>query len=238
MIGFHSNAHPLEQYTDNAIAFGVWCKSNFACRTFEDCRQHIQAYANHLTAEGKSPDTIHTYLAGVCFVWDVPLQDITKPIRHTADAIRSRGTKESDQRSDTQRACSPRLYDFASVMCLRRHDYVALRQNNFVTDECGYPCVEVCKGKGEILKRWATYNERPLQLHEMQGTYVMRGKNRTFAVELGIDYELDRLAVLATSIYHLSHWRNGVAVRNYILVGLTDEAMHKKKNESEAELYA
>ena len=291
----------VSQYTDHAITYGEWCKITFGCKDFTDCDQYIQTYADHLVAQGKSPDTIHTYLAGICFVWDVPLKTIKKPIRHAANNTKSRGHKKSDRRKDTQRSCSPRLYDFASVICLRRHDYTALRQNNLVVDEAGHLCVEICKGKGgkyqlqrvpagqeafvrslfngdagkfvfekeemgnkidlhhlrhmaalreyryyehriknedgyreqliaDIKKRWNQYNDRPPQKHEMEETYKMRGKNRELAKKLGFQYSFDRLAILATSIFHLSHWRNGVTVRNYILAALVDEAMEQNEN--------
>ena len=223
---------------------------------------------------------------------------VNSGIMKLANATRSRGHKKSDKRKDTQRSCSPRLFDFASVICLRRHDYVALRQNNLVTDESGHLCVEVLKGKGgkrqlqrvphgfegfirsffsgnpdefvftkgeienkidlhhlrhvaalreyryyeqrlenepeyrnqliaEIKARWMEYNDRQLDPHEMSGQYVLRGKNRELAKRLGFQFTFDRLAILAVSIFHLSHWRNGVTVRNYILAALADEAMEK-----------
>ena len=62
----------------------------------------------------------------------------------------------------------------------------------------------------------------------MSGQYKLRGKNRDLAKRMGFQSTFDRLAVLATSIFHLAHWRNGVTVRNYIMAALTDEAMKKK----------
>lgn len=58
----------------------------------------------------------------------------------------------------------------------------------------------------------------------------MRGKNRELAEKFGFQYSFDRLAILATSIFHLAHWRNGVTVRNYILAALADETMGQKEN--------
>lgn len=138
----------VRQYTHHAVKFGEWCKAIFGCRHFKDCAQHIQAYTDYLVAAGKKADTVHTYLAGICFVFDVPLSNIRKPKRHAANNTKSRGKKKSDRRKDTQRDCSARLYDFASVICVRRHDYVALRQNDLMIDESGYLCVVIRKGKG------------------------------------------------------------------------------------------
>ena len=286
----------VKQYTNHAIKFGKWCRDTFGARHFEDCAQYVQAYSDYLVSAGKKEGTIHTYLASICFVFDVPLSSIKKPIRHTANNTKSRGKKKSDSRKDTQRGCSPRLYDFAGIICVRRHDYVALRQNDLTTDETGHLCVVIRKGKGgkyqlqrvpygyedfirsffdgsdnfvftkkevtnkqdlhhlrhlaalreyryyehrlanepeyrdqliaEIKARWVDYNDRLLKDNEMRGKYIMRGKNRELAVRLGFQYSFDRLAVLATSIFHLAHWRNNVTVCNYIMAALADEAMN------------
>lgn len=36
------------QYKDHAIKFGNWCKENYHCRHFDDCKPHIQDYADFL----------------------------------------------------------------------------------------------------------------------------------------------------------------------------------------------
>ena len=108
------------QYKDHAIKFGLWCKDNYKCRHFDDCKPHIQDYADFLIEKGYSAGTIHTYLAAVCRVWNVAMDTIQKPVRHVAQNTRSRGTKASDSRKDAQREASPRLYDFASRVGLRR----------------------------------------------------------------------------------------------------------------------
>ena len=53
--------------------------------------------------------------------------------------------------------------------------------------------------------------------HEVQGVYRVRGANRKRAKELGLPIEYDRLAVMAVSVFHLSHWRTNVTVTNYLL---------------------
>lgn len=285
----------LQQYITHAVKFGEWCKAQYGCRHFDDCAGHIQDYADHLVADGKSAATIHTYLAGVCFVFRVPLNEINKPIRHAADATRSRGRKKSDRRKDTQPSCSPRLNELATIVSGRRHEYISLRQDCLEADESGYLCVDIRKGKGgkrqlqripngcedlvrqyfdgnpetfvftkeemrnkldlhhlrhlgalreyryyeqrlkneagyrdqliaEIKARWARFNNRPLKEKELRGNYVMRGKNRALAQAFGFQYSFDRLAVLAVSIFHLAHWRNGVTVLYYLLPALVEEA--------------
>ena len=113
-----------------------------------ECKKHIQDYSDYLRASGKSASTIHTYLAGVCRVLDVPLDTINKPIRVVADNTRSRGTKAVDERKDAGREASPRLYDFATVVGIRRNEYLHLTPDDLVTDDFGNWCIRVKKGKG------------------------------------------------------------------------------------------
>lgn len=137
-----------KQYRNHAIKFANWCKEQYGCRMLEECSAHVQDYADFLVAQGKSPSTIHTYLAGICRICGVPLADIQKPIRVVAENTRSRGTKAVDERKDTGREASPRLYDFASIVGIRRNEYLHLAPDDLVFDDFGHPCVLVRKGKG------------------------------------------------------------------------------------------
>ena len=115
-----------KQYRNHAIKFANWCKEQYGCRMLDECSTHVQDYADFLVAQGKSPSTIHTYLAGICRICGVPLADIQKPIRVVAENTRSRGTKAVDERKDAGREVSPRLYDFASIVGIRRNEYLHL----------------------------------------------------------------------------------------------------------------
>lgn len=152
-IGRHAIAKSWRTNMDAAVKYGEWCKRTYRCRHFVDCRPHIQDYADWLVEQDKSPSTVHTYLAGVCRVFEVPLADIQKPKRVTSQNIRSRGLKNVDSRQDTK----------------------------------------------------------------FEGAYKLRGANSQLARRLGRPTEYDRLAVLATSVFHLSHWRCDVTVSNYLL---------------------
>lgn len=275
-------------YLHHTIKFGEWCKETYHSRHFEDCREHIGDYLKYLEAQGKTAHTIHTYLAGVCRVYEAPLQDIKdKPKRVIAETVRSRGEKAVDSRSDAKREASPRLYDFATRVGCRRREYGHLRKNDFVIDESGYPCVRIKRGKGgkyqeqrllpedvlfvqayfngsedymftkrelankidlhhlralkaqrsydyylkhletepgyrdqllrEVKARWAKYNKRTFKEEYCEGYYEVRGANRKLAEDLGRPIRYDKLAVMAVSIFHLSHWRVNVAITNYLL---------------------
>lgn len=274
-------------YLDATVHFGQWCKQQYHCRHFDDCREYIQPYADWLLEQGKSPSTIHSYLAGICRVYEISLNKIQKPKRVTSQNIRSRGAKDVDSRTDSTREASPRLHDFAAVVGIRRAEYARLRGDDLVYDESGYLCVRVRRGKGgkfqlqrilpkyellvrtyfdgsesqiferkemenkidlhhlravlaqrayryyeerlrnkpeyrlqletEIKARWRLYNRKRWKQREFEGTYKLRGANSQLARRLGRPVEYNRLAVLATSVFHLSHWRCDVTVSNYLL---------------------
>lgn len=274
------------QYKDHAIKFGNWCKENYHCRHFDDCKPHIQDYADFLIEKGYSASTIHTYLAGVCRVWDVDMDTIQKPVRHVAQNTRSRGIKASDSRKDARRETSPRLYDFASRVGLRRLEYHRLCGGSLVEDESGHLCICV-RGKGgkvqnqrilpsnlefvrdyftgvhldeyifdktelnnkidlhhlracqakraylyyldairdpafreqlirELVARFA-FHRKKLNHDQIDGKYYLRGLNRKLAMEHNLPVVYNRLALMAVSVFHLSHWRLDVTVCNYIL---------------------
>lgn len=136
------------QYKKHALKYAEWAKATFWYKTLDDCKSHIQDYANYLTASGKTPSTTHTYLAGICRVLDVPLEDINKPIRIVAENTRSRGSKAVDTRKDAGQEASPRLYDFSSIVGIRRAEYLHLSPDDLVMDDSGNWCVRVKKGKG------------------------------------------------------------------------------------------
>ena len=288
----------VKQYKKHAQEFGAWCKAHYKCKTVDACKKHIQDYSDYLCASGKSASTVHTYLAGVCRVMDVPLETIQKPLRVTADNTRSRGMKAVDSRSDSGREASPRLYDFASIVGIRRNEYLHLGPDDLAWDDFGNPCVLVRKGKGgkrqlqrilpeelpaikavfdnpadanhlfsktEMSNKIDLHHLRALRAQQMYKyylnriqnekgyreqlvaevkhvweqdddarkengyrvkrwsdmkvteQYILRGNNRKLAKKHGLPLQYDRLALLAVSIFHLSHWRHDVTVANYLL---------------------
>lgn len=56
-------------------------------------------------------------------------------------------------------------------------------------------------------------------LHDIMNEkpYELRGENRQKAIEQGKETEYNRLALMAVSVLHLSHWRLGVTVTNYLI---------------------
>jgi hypothetical protein len=71
----------------------------------------------------------------------------------------------------------------------------------------------------EICARFERFNKRdaPPTYEELRNPYIVRGLNKKRAIEKGYSVEYDRLALLAVSVFYLSHWRVDVAVSNYLL---------------------
>ena len=283
-----------KQYIRDAKRFVKYCREHFDSKTFGDCRTHIQDYSDFMQKSGYKASTIHTYLAGVCAVFGVDLGDISKPIRHVSDYTRGRGgAKSVDNISDSKWSY---IVDFQRVVGIRRDELYRLKGKDIETDESGYLCVVVRRGKGgkmqlqridggkenfiaeyfskvapdefvfdrklfnndlnfhairaecarkyyfeqvqrlgsdpdyarklesEIRARWERFNlrrngkVRPIPKNEIRGQYFLRGKTREFAINKGLPTSYNKLALLATSIFKLSHWRNDVTVGSYMLI--------------------
>lgn len=75
----------------------------------------------------------------------------------------------------------------------------------------------------EIRARWRNMNlkkdgnPKNFRKNEWEGVYILRGKNRKLALEKGLPVCYDKRALLATSIFKLSHWRNDVTIASYLL---------------------
>lgn len=281
------------QYIRDAKRFVKFCRAQFDSKSFGECKAHIQDYSNFLQEYGYKASTIHTYLAGVCSVFNVDLGDVSKPIRHVADYTRGRGgAKSFDNLSDPKWSY---IVDFQRAVGIRRDELYRLKGRDIETDESGYLCVVVRRGKGgkrqlqridggkedfvaeyfskvapeefvfdrqlfnndlnfhalraecarkyyfeqiqrlesdpdyarklesEIRARWERFNlrrngkARPIPQNEISGQYFLRGKTREFAIHKGLPTSYNKLALLATSIFKLSHWRNDVTVGSYML---------------------
>lgn len=146
--GKNPSTNTLELYKKHAIQFADWAANHYKFRSFSKMGNFLQAYCDDLVKQGKSPSTIHTYMAACCHTWGIPMGDIRKPKRHSCENTRSRGTKPVHKRSDSQPERSPRLVELASMVGIRRSEYKKLKKCNLQLDESGELCVEVIKGKG------------------------------------------------------------------------------------------
>ena len=77
--------------------------------------------------------------------------------------------------------------------------------------------------EAQIRARWKKYNLRketnqPKYFDEKSicGPCFLRGKNKQFAIANNLPWKYDRLALMAVSVFHLSHWRVDVTVASYL----------------------
>lgn len=138
-----------KNYQRDCKRFVKFCREQYDCRNFESCREHIQDYSDYLQAVGSySPATIHTYLAAPCVVFDVPMSEIKKPIRRIGEFSRGRDEIVNHTNQDLTDPEYKRIVDFQRCVGIRRAELARLTGDCFVSDESGYPCVLVKKGKG------------------------------------------------------------------------------------------
>ena len=292
-----THAHDLtrKQYRRQVKQYVRFCREQYNCRTFDECKSHIQNYSDFLQKQGYAASTIHTYLAAICSVFDVGLASIQKPIRYVSEYVRGRDQKNIDAANDLNNPRWSYLIEFQRRVGIRRDELMRLKGKDFVIDESGHFCVYVARGKGgkkqmqriadrdvafiksyfdavapnesvfeekyfkndlnlhklradcakkyyynqleklksdpsyravlenEIRHRWTTTNfhkngkPKTIDKTELYGIYTLRGKNRQLAINKGLDIHYDKLALLATSMFKLSHFRNDVTIASYLL---------------------
>ena len=69
----------------------------------------------------------------------------------------------------------------------------------------------------EVRRRWKRLCSKRWNSKQVEGSYYIRGNSRRLALAHGLPVKYDRLAVMAVSVFHLSHWRCDVTVANYLL---------------------
>ena len=136
-------------FVKNYKKFIDYCRNFHDSKTKEDCKKHIQSYADHLISKGYSASTIHSYLSPVVLYHGMSLSDIKKPKRATARYKRGRSDNGKKQRSDNDINNPKFARSVALQKCLglRRSELMRLRGGDFRYDESGKPCVYT-KGKG------------------------------------------------------------------------------------------
>lgn len=291
----YSNNLTKKQYLKNFKRFIKYCREKYDCRTFDECKEHIQDYSDFLQEKGLSASTIHTYLSPVCVVSGINMNKIDKPIRHTSEYTRGRTNESIIKSRDLDDVAWAHLIEFQKRVGFRRAELKKLTGNDLVKDESGNWCIYTV-GKGgkkqlqlinkedidfiktyfngknpderifeeseflnnlnlhylraecakqyyldilnklktepnyekelieQIKARWNKYNlkkdgtPKPFDFKRVQGSYYLRGKNRATAISNGGSVKFNKLAVLATSVFKLSHWRLNVTINSYLAI--------------------
>ena len=152
-----------KNYRKWLTAYIRYCREHHNCKTHSECMKHIQEYSDYLQEQGYPASTIHNYLAAVCSYYGVPMNLITKPIRHTAEYTKSRSdngkTIRADNNPDNPRY--ERTISFQRIVGIRASELAKLEGRDLVRDESGHLCVFVKNGKGgkDSLQRILPENE-------------------------------------------------------------------------------
>ena len=148
----YPNHKTYRQFLRHTYAYVQYCRQTFDCRDYESCcrLECAQSYCDYLKNQGYTASTIHTYISAVSTSFDgVKLNNINKPVRHTAEYTRGRKEKFAPQKAfDLSHEAWKSLVDFNSKVGLRKREIQKLTGKNFKQDESGYWCVEVLRGKG------------------------------------------------------------------------------------------
>lgn len=139
-------------YKKDCKLFAAYCKEQGVKRPDQlqgKEKDMLQGYERQLESAGYSPSTIHRRLAAPCKGVCVNMSEIEKPKR-TADRItRSRKEGANKQgKAEATEARYSRLVAFQKAVGIRRAELSRLSATDLTTDESGYLCVYVAKGKG------------------------------------------------------------------------------------------
>ena len=286
-------------YKKDCKLFAAFCKEQGVKRPDQlrgREKELLQAYEKELEAAGYSAATIHRRLAAPCKATNISMSEIEKPKRTSGKITRSRREEANKQgKREAEDEKYNRLVTFQKAVGIRRAELARLTATDLTTDESGYLCVYVAKGKGgkrqlqrllpedegtvieifqnadpeqklfskeemqnkidlhglrrehaqrayeyyadrlknepgykyelrkELAARYREFhrpgdsNKRFLYDIMNEKPYELRGENRQKAIEQGKETEYNRLALMAVSVLHLSHWRLGVTATNYLI---------------------
>ena len=116
-------------------------------------------------------------------------------------------------------AHSRQMYQYYhSGLCATPQGREQLRQQlwaRYTDPEIGCKAWLIAKEKGDRSKMHKL--EYRFRQQMADGTYYLRGANRQAAIERGRPVAYDRLAVLACSVFSLSHWRLDIAAKSYLI---------------------
>lgn len=139
-------------YKKDCKLFAAFCKEQGVKRPDQlegREKELLQAYEKGLEAAGYSAATIHRRLAAPCKGIGVSMSEIEKPKRTSGKITRSRNEKANRQgKREIEDERYNRLVTFQKAVGIRRAELARLTATDLTTDESGYLCVYVAKGKG------------------------------------------------------------------------------------------
>lgn len=114
---------------------------------------------------------------------------------------------------------SRQMYQYYhSGLCATPQGREQLRQQlwaRFTDPEIGCKAWLLAQAKGDKARMHKLEHKFKKQMED--GTYYLRGANRQAALQRGRPVAYDRLSILATSVFSLSHWRLDICVKSYLI---------------------
>ena len=114
--------------------------------------------------------------------------------------------------------CAKEAYLYYEKICSTPEGRAEMRRQlwaRYTDPEVGCKAYLLAKERGDKKRM-----QRHLHLFSQEladGRYHLRGANRRVAIERGLPTSYDRLSLAALSLLHLSHFRNEVTVKHYML---------------------
>lgn len=114
--------------------------------------------------------------------------------------------------------CAKDAYYYYEKLCSTPEGRAEMRKQlwkRYTDPEIGCKAYLLAKERGDTKRM-----QRHLYLFQQEiadGQYHLRGANRRVALKRGLPTSLDRLSLACVSTFHLSHFRNEVTVKHYML---------------------
>ena len=135
-------------YIRNTKKYIYFCRENFNCRSFEECKNHIQDYADYLKMQGYTASTIHTYIAAACASFGVKMNEINKLKRIVSEFVRNRNIPQNMRTcQDLENPKWAYIVEFQKRVGIRRNELLHLKGKDFIETPQGV-FVRVNRGKG------------------------------------------------------------------------------------------
>lgn len=199
----------IRTYKASIDKFCTWIKEQGYEReqVETESQRVLQAYADSLQARNLAAATIHTYLAAPAKGLGVPMQQISKPDRISADITRSRGDRNPRGERDARKEKFERVVQLQHAIGVRRAELGDLRGRDLqVRNGKTYVVIEQGKGGKEQWQRvlprdvaavrevfsGVSKNEKVFSSAEMHNRIDLHGMRAEHA-RVCYDYYADRI---------------------------------------------
>lgn len=145
------NGNTKKQYYRDFKKFVIFCRTVHHVSSLQECKPHIQEYADYLVEKGYSAFSVHTYLSAACSILDIPLSNISKPQRRIADMVRGRGPCKDCTANDLGNIRWKYLIEFEKRIGLRRAEISRLTGESLIKEYGNY-YISV-KSKGGLIQK-------------------------------------------------------------------------------------